>query len=108
MTVQNVSFNGIEMTRNGNLYKKKNTGKRIGTMVGLATGVTLAALPQTRLGIFALSARLFPKDPIKMVGSTFGLLLAGVAGITLAFRTLGSIPDGIINKKRIKKADHIS
>ena len=107
MVVNNISFSGnYAKTKNGNYYKKKNTGKRIGTMVGLAGGVTLAALPTSQVGALRIASQLFPKAPMKMFATTYGLLGAGVLAMTLACRALGSIPDHAINKKRMKKADH--
>lgn len=109
MEVSRVSFGAkYSKTPNGNYYKKKNTGKHIGTMVGLAGGITLAALPPAQLLSLSAAGKLFPKSMGKQLGATYGFLLAGVTAFTLLCRGLGSIPDSAINKKRISKADNIA
>ena len=109
MIVNNISFSGsYAKTPHGNYYKKKNTGIRIGTMLGLAGGVGLAAMPTVQLGALGISAQIFPKSPMKMFASTYGIIGAGILGIALIGRALGSIPDHAINRKRISKADHIA
>ncbi len=109
MVVNNISFNGsYAKTPNGNYYKKKNTGKRIGTMLGLAGGVSLAAIPSTQITALGISAQIFKQSPMKMFASTYGILGAGILAVTLIGRALGAIPDHAINKKRIAKADHIA
>ena len=109
MLVNKVSFGAsYEQTPNGNYYKKKNLGKRIGTMVGLTAGICTAATPEAQLLALSLASRIFPKNPGKMILSQAGIIIAGITGITMAVRALGGIPDSIINHKRIKKADHIA
>lgn len=109
MAIESISFCGkYSKTPNGNYYKKKNTGKKIGTMVGIATGVGLAALPQTQIMAMGVAAKMFPKSPMKMFGATYGIIIAGITAVSLAFRGLGAIPDGAVNKRRIAKADHVA
>ena len=109
MAIESVSFSGkYSKTPNGSYYKKKNTGKKIGTMVGIATGVGLSALPQSQIMAMGLAAKMFPKNPMKMFGATYGILIAGITAISLAFRGLGAIPDSAVNKRRIARADHIA
>lgn len=109
MSVNNVSFSGsYAKTPNGNYYKKKNTGKRIGTMLGIAAGVGLATLPTCQVGAMSVGLKLFPKNPMKMFATTYGVLGAGIVAVSLICRALGAIPDRVANKKRIAKADHIA
>jgi len=106
ISVDNVSFGAkYSKTKNGNYYKKKNTGKRLGTMVGVAGGVCLSVLPHVQLGAYSAGISLCPKSPLKATAAANGIILAGIAAITLLCRAIGSIPDNIINKKRIAKAD---
>lgn len=109
MAVDKISFSAsYAKTENGNYYKKKKTGKRIGTMVGLAAGVGIAALPTSQFLALGAASRMFPKSPGKMFAATYGILGAGIICIAGLFRALGGIPDNIINKKRRTKADHIA
>ena len=72
MEVSSVSFGAkYSKTPNGNYYKKKNTGKHIGTMVGLAGGITLAALPPAQLLSLSAAGKLFPKSMGKQLGATY-------------------------------------
>ena len=107
VSVDSVSFGAkYSKTKNGNYYKKKNTGKRIGTMVGIAGGVGLSIIPQVQLGAYYAGMTLFPKNPLKATAAAHGLIIAGITAVTLLFRSLGGIPDGFINRKRINKADN--
>jgi len=106
MVVNNVSFTGLKQTKNGNIYEKKNTSKRIGTVVGLAGGVAAATLsPQVISNSIIASIKLLQK------GLPIGpktILGAGILATTLLGRGLGSIPDFFINKKRKAKADKLA
>ena len=107
ISVDNVSFGAkYTKTKNGNYYKKKNTGKRLGTMVGIAGGVCISVLPKVQLGALSAGISLCPKSPLKAVVATNGIILAGITALALVCRAIGNIPDSIINKKRIAKADN--
>ncbi len=105
MEVNSVSFTGLKQTKKGNLYEKKNTGKRIGTAVGLIGGAALSQHPTAQIGAIATSAELalkkLPIHPSIILG-------AGVLAVTLLLRGLGAIPDHFVNKKRIAKADKMA
>ncbi|MCM1338417.1 MAG: hypothetical protein NC191_01960 [Muribaculaceae bacterium] len=100
--VNNVSFTGLKQTKNGNIYQKKNTGKRIGTAVGLIGGYALSQHPSVQFKAIEKSAELaLTKLPLH----SSVLLGAGVLAITLLCRGLGSIPDFFINRHRKAQAD---
>ena len=107
MEVSSVSFAGrLAQTKKGNTYEKTNTGKRIGTVVGLAGG-GIAARTDIVQFCSAVTASRFLKGG-KAVAATYGILGAIVAAATLAGRALGTIPDTIINSKRKAQADKIA
>lgn len=109
MDVRQVSFcASYSKTPNGNYYKKKNTGKRIATMAGIAGGVALTTIPTVQSLAMKLAARIFPKNSMKMFAATYGILGLGITAVALATRAIGAIPDNVANKKRIAKADHIA
>lgn len=109
MEVQSISFGAnYAKTPNGNYYKKKNTGKRIATMAGIAGGVALSTIPACQVGAMTCATKLFPKSPMKMFAATYGILGLGITAVALACRAIGAIPDNIVNKKRIAKADHVA
>ena len=108
MQVNNINFCGLAKTQNGNLYEKKNTWKNVGTALGLTGGAALA-YTSDRVNIYALDlATLFTKNILKLGNIQKGILGAGIILMGLAGRMLGAIPDHIINKKRIAKADNES
>ena len=109
ISVSSINFCGeYSKTKNGNYYKKKNTGKHIGTTAGLLSGIGLSFLPEIKLFTYATALRMFPESLIKSTIAAKGITLTGITAITLLFRGLGAIPDNIINKKRKAKADHIA
>lgn len=105
MVVNSISFTGLKQTKKGNFYEKKNTGKRIGTTVGLVGGALLSQHPTAQIGAIATSAEMalkkLPLHPSIILG-------AGILAVTLLCRALGAIPDAIINKKRKAKADKLA
>ena len=106
MQVNNISFCGLAKTKNGNLYEKKNTWKNVGTALGLASGAALAyGSAKINLYAFDLAIRV-TKDLLKLEKVQKGILGAGIIIMGLAGRILGSIPDHLINKKRIAQADN--
>ncbi len=105
MVVNNVSFTGLKQTKKGNLYEKKNTGKRIGTAVGLIGGTALSLHPSAQIGSALASAELAAR---KLPVHPSIILCAGILAVTLLLRGLGAIPDYFANKKRIAKADKMA
>ena len=107
VSVDRISFEAkYTKTKNGNYYKKKNTGKRIGTMLGVTGGLCLCALPKSQLVACAAGFSMFPKSPLKAMVAVNGILVAVITAFTLLCRAIGCIPDSVINKKRIAKADN--
>ena len=105
MEVSSVSFAGrLAQTKKGNTYEKTNTGKRIGTVVGLAGGGAAACTGVVQF-CSALTASKFLKGG-KAVAATYGILAAVAAAGALIGRGLGAIPDAIINHSRKEKADN--
>lgn len=103
MEVNNVSFTGLRQTKNGNVYKKKNTAKRIGTVVGLAGGVAAAIHPEMQGRAVVASLDMLRKYA---VGLSPAAIIGGVViGATLLGRGIGSFFDHFANKKRKAKAD---
>ncbi len=105
MEVSSVSFAGrLAQTKKGNTYEKTNTGKRIGTVVGLLGGGAFTASGLGALTAALLASRVAKGN--KIIAATYGIMAAFVAAATLIGRGLGAIPDAIINHSRKSKADN--
>lgn len=105
MEVSKISFTGLAQTKKGNLYNKTNTGKNIGTIAGLGAGALIATTStKAQLGALEIATKL-TKNVMKLPTTTKVVLAAGVLLLGLAGRLLGAIPDRIVNKSRIAKAD---
>ena len=103
--MNSMAFKGkTAKTKKGNEYKKATAFKTIGTVGGLVGGVALSRTPIAQVGALELATKL-AKTPNKLFLATSGIIVAGIAAITLASRAMGAIPDAIINHCRKHKAD---
>lgn len=106
-SVNNVSFTGLALTKNGNQYEKCKTGRNIGTVVGLFGGSLAMSLGGNAKMLFKAAkicdknAKLTPYMFLISSALTVGSIIAS----TFAGRALGAIPDAIINNGRKAKAD---
>lgn len=108
--MNNVSFRGLGLTKQGNPYEKCKTGRRVGTVTGLLGGGAAMAMGGSllTLGAAARICESNKKLAPYMFAIATGFTALSVIGTTLVGRMLGSIPDALINKSRKNKADELA
>ena len=108
--MNNVSFTGLGLTKQGNLYEKCKTGRRIGAVTGFLGGATAMAAGGSylMLGTAAKICESNKKLAPYLFAITAGLTALSVIGTTLAGKLVGSIPDALVNKSRKNKADALA
>ncbi|MBE7709468.1 MAG: hypothetical protein E7Z93_03360 [Cyanobacteria bacterium SIG32] len=107
-SVNNVSFAGAAVTKNGNLYNKCKTGRRVGTVTGLLLGAGAASTKLGGMTILAAAAKIcekMPKANPYLIPIAGAIAVASVVATTLAGRALGALPDALVNRGRKKEAD---
>jgi len=105
--MNNVSFRGLGLTKQGNPYEKCKTGRRVGSVVGFLGGAAVIGgtggiLP---LGIAAKICSKNKKAAPYLMAIAAGISVLSVVATTLAGRLIGAIPDSLVNKSRKKDAD---
>lgn len=106
--VNNVSFTGTAVTKNGNLYNKCKTGRKVGTVGGLLIGAGAASTPIGNMAILAAASKIcekIPKANPYFFPIVAGIAILGVTATTLIGRALGALPDALVNRGRKKEAD---
>ena len=107
-TINNVSFTGTAVTKNGNLYNNCKTGRKIGTIGGLLLGAGAASSPIGSMAILGVAGKIcekFPKANPYIFAIATGVAALGITATTLIGRALGALPDALVNKGRKKEAD---
>ena len=107
-TVNNVSFTGAAVTKNGNLYNNCKTGRKVGTVGGLLLGAGAASSPIGSMAILGAAGKIcekIPKANPYIFAIAAGVAVLGITATTLIGRALGALPDALVNRGRKKEAD---